>query len=95
MANTFVYSMDYGLGYILEEKEDSYKIKYKNKIVENVSQFQFQFLNNDMIKFIMENKFEWMFDYQSLNRAEIVQYSSFTKASISLSLSTISFKATL
>ena len=70
MANTFVYSMDYGLGYILEEKEDSYKIKYKNKIVENVSQFQFQFLNNDMIKFIMENKFEWMFDYQSLNRAE-------------------------
>lgn len=70
MQNTFVYSMDHGLGYILEEENETYKIKYKDKIIDNVNQFQFQFLNQDMIKFILDNKFEWIYDYQSLNRAE-------------------------
>ena len=64
----FVFSMDYGIGLILEEKDNLYKIKYENKIIEDANQFSFQFIDPKLASNLLEKKYESFFKYSSLER---------------------------
>ena len=75
MDYNFVFSMDYGIGLILNETDGKYKIKYKNKIESNQDQFSFQFIDEKLASNLLQKKYESFFKYDYFNRG--VEYANF------------------
>jgi len=67
MDYNFVFSMDNGIGLILNESDGIYKIKYENKIVEE-KQFSIQFIDEKLANNLLSKKYESFFKYDYLNR---------------------------
>ncbi len=57
MDYNFVYSMDNGIGLILNESDGIYKIKYENKIIEE-KQFSIQFIDEKLANNLLSKKYE-------------------------------------
>ncbi|MBQ7642135.1 MAG: SNF2 helicase associated domain-containing protein [Acholeplasmatales bacterium] len=64
----FVFSMDYGIGLIIDESDGKYKIKYENKLEENAKEFSFQFIDEKLSDNLLNKKYESFFKYNYLNR---------------------------
>ncbi len=70
MEYNFVFSMDYGIGLILNETDGKYKIKYENQTLDDQSQFSFQFIDSRMSKYILNKKYETFFKYDYFYRGQ-------------------------
>jgi len=67
-VNDFIFSMEHGIGQIIQVSNGFYKVKFTDTIIDNVNPLFVTEINNDLVNSLITNEFEDYFNYQALER---------------------------